>query len=142
MIEANSHRYSTTKVSGATQARSACRLGDVEAVEDFLAVGKDVNMRDAEQRTPMHFAAAYNQVEIAKTLLEAGADLKATDTKNNAPLHIAAGYGRTEMVEALLEAGADIKAQNDNGKTPKDLVGMNEQNPIMQNEELLQKLAV
>jgi ankyrin repeat protein len=31
----------------------AAKYGDMEAVEDFLAIGKDVNMKDDVGRTPL-----------------------------------------------------------------------------------------
>lgn len=36
----------------------AARYGDEEAVEDFLAIGKDVNEADKEGRTPIHYVRA------------------------------------------------------------------------------------
>ena len=53
----------------------AHRHGDVEATEDFLAIGKDVNMVDADQRTPLHYAVAYAQHEVFDLLVGAGANL-------------------------------------------------------------------
>ncbi len=53
------------------------RYGDLEAVEDFLAVGKDANMRDSEGRTPLFIAVAYNHAPIVEELLRAGADVHA-----------------------------------------------------------------
>ena len=69
----------------------AARYGDVEAVEDFIAIGKDINARDSSSRTPIHYAIAFGKgeagEEIFNMLLEAGADLTATDEKKNTPLH-------------------------------------------------------
>ena len=36
----------------------AARYGDVEAVEDFIAIGKDVNARDSSERTPLHYESS------------------------------------------------------------------------------------
>jgi ankyrin repeat protein len=69
----------------------------VEAVEDFIAIGKDVNAADAEARTPLHFACGLGSGEIVGALLEAGSALEATDSKGNTPLHYAAGYGRVAV---------------------------------------------
>eukprot|EP00879_Flechtneria_rotunda_P004810 GHRR01005082.1.p1 GENE.GHRR01005082.1~~GHRR01005082.1.p1 ORF type:complete len:272 (+),score=126.73 GHRR01005082.1:114-929(+) len=99
----------------------AAKYGDLEAVEDFIAVGKDVNAGDNEQRTPLHYAAGYNHIEIAVQLIEAGANLETTDSKGNTPLHYAAGYGRPQLVELLLAHGADKTAKNGSGKTACDL---------------------
>jgi ankyrin repeat protein len=52
------------------------RYGDLEACEDFIAIGRDVNAADAENRTPLHYAVAYNHPDILEALLEAGADLE------------------------------------------------------------------
>ena len=49
----------------------------MEAVEDFLAIGKDVNMRDDEDRTPLHYAVAYSHETVVEELLANGADMAA-----------------------------------------------------------------
>ena len=46
----------------------AARYGDVEAVEDFIAVGKDVNARDSSQRTPLHYAIAFGKGEVGEEI--------------------------------------------------------------------------
>ena len=53
------------------------RHGDLEAAEDLIAVKKDVDQRDAEQRTPLHYAIAYNHPDVMQELLLAGADVTA-----------------------------------------------------------------
>ena len=53
------------------------RYGDLEAVEDFIAVGKDVSESDEEGRTPLHYAVAYNHAEIVDELVSSGANLEA-----------------------------------------------------------------
>lgn len=49
----------STLTSTLTTVNSA---GDVEAVEDFVAIGKDINEQDGEGRTALHYAVAYNNV--------------------------------------------------------------------------------
>ena len=53
------------------------RYGDLEAVEDFIAVGKDVNETDEDGRTALHYAVAYNHADIADELISNGASLEA-----------------------------------------------------------------
>mmetsp|Transcript_41314 Transcript_41314/g.106978 ORF Transcript_41314/g.106978 Transcript_41314/m.106978 type:complete len:293 (+) Transcript_41314:91-969(+) len=118
----------------------AAKYGDAEAVEDFISIGKDVNMADAESRTPLHYATAHSQPHIITALVEAGANLEATDSKDNTPLHYAAGYGRMEEAKLLLNLGASPAAKNSTGKTPLDLVKLNDQNPINADDDLLAKL--
>ena len=52
------------------------RYGDLEAVEDFIAVGKDVNESDQDGRTALHYAVAYNYADIAAELISNGASLE------------------------------------------------------------------
>ena len=54
-----------------------CRYGDLEATEDLIAVRKNVDQRDEEQRTPLHYAIAYNHPDVMQELLNAGADITA-----------------------------------------------------------------
>ena len=118
----------------------AAKSGDMEALEDFIAIGKDVNMVDAEGRTPLHFCAAYNRIQAAAQLISAGADLEKSDSKQNTPLHYAAGYGRGEIASMLLEAGAIGSAKNATGKTPYDLVKLAPQNPLNNDADLCYQL--
>lgn len=126
--------------------RDAARYGDLEAVEDFVAVGKDVNEADESGRTALHYAVAFyreeaNGDDIVRELLGAGADLEARDSKENTPLHYAAGYGRVAAVRLLLEAGASTAAENESGKTPLQVVeGTPPQNPVRQDEALMEQL--
>jgi hypothetical protein len=123
----------------------AARYGDVEAIEDFLAIGKDVNARDSSQRTPIHYAIAFGKgsagEEIFDLLVEADSvDLNAKDEKQNTPLHYACGYGKVFAVKKLLEMNSDIKAKNGTGKTPLDLVKLEAKNPINDDAELMKLL--
>lgn len=99
-----------------------CRHGDLEAAEDFIAIGKDVNAADPDGRTPLHYAVAYDRQDILKVLVDATPNLEAVDNKQNTPLHYACGYGRGQCVEMLIDAGANTHAANGSGKTGLDLV--------------------
>jgi ankyrin repeat protein len=119
---------------------AGCRFGDVEAAEDFIAVGKDVNMQDDEGRTPLHYAAAHNNTRIAQLLVDSKADLEKVDSKNNTALHYACGYGRLDVVDILLRGGASVSAENENGKKPLDLAKLNSENPVLSDKELVEQL--
>ena len=101
----------------------AARYGDVEAVEDFIAVGKDVNARAILPSarpctTPSPSARARPARRSSSSFVEANSDLTAVDEKKNTPLHYACGYGKIFAVKALLEKGCDITAQNGTGRHP------------------------
>eukprot|EP00198_Chlamydomonas_reinhardtii_P002423 XP_001691759.1 predicted protein [Chlamydomonas reinhardtii] len=116
------------------------RYGDEEAVEDFIAIGKDLNEPDAQGRTALHYSVAYDHPVIAKMLVDEGANLEARDSLNNTPLHYAAGYGRVALARMLLDAGADKTVQNNTGKTPIDLAKLDGRNPINADAELIKRL--
>ena len=108
----------------------AAKAGDLEAVEDFLAIGKDPGEADEGGRTPLHAAAAYDRLEAAAELIKAGAPLDAADKEGNTPLHYAAGYGRPRVAELLVRSGANGAAENAKGQTAVELVTGEARNPI------------
>lgn len=115
----------------------AAKAGDLEAVEDFVAIGRDVDETDEGGRTPLHFAVAYGHVAVARELLSSGASVDAKEQQGNTPLHYACGYGRAELVNLLVGAGADAAAENGEGKTPLELVTGEPRNPLNADKDTL-----
>ena len=105
---------------GTTELHSAVVSGGVDEVEILLKAGADVNAKDTDDWTPLHFAAAFNpSPAVFEILLKAGADVNAKDTTDWTPLHLAAEKNPSSAVlEILLKAGADPRAIDNEGKTP------------------------
>ena len=102
----------------------AALQGNLEAVEQHIAAGSDVDKKDAFGSTPLLLAVTFGKTDIARALIEAGADLGITDTYGSTPLHLAALFGRTEIVKILLDNGADTYLRNTNGSTPFDIAAI------------------
>ena len=117
----------------------AAKYGDIEAVEDYMAIGKG-DLRDDVGRGALHYAVAYDQGAAAKALLDNGADVNASDKEGNTPLHFAAGYGRGAAVKALLAARADPGTRNSDGKTAAELVAEEPRNPLNEDDEVMAML--
>jgi tetratricopeptide (TPR) repeat protein len=89
-----------------------------EALRDLLARGANPNQANAFGKTPLMYAAQYNQLEAARILLEHGADPNASTRKPGddcyytlntfrvTPLHYAARYASADMIRLLLKSGA------------------------------------
>ena len=93
--------------------------GYIQAVEEHLAAGADVNSKDWYGYTPLHIAAARNSpIEIAELLLANGADVNAKDNFGSTPLHIAADEGCESITELLLSEGVNVNAKDKAGETP------------------------
>lgn len=115
----------------------AAKAGDLEAVEDFVAIGRDVDEQDEGGRTPLHFAVAYGHAAVARELLSSGASVDAKEQQGNTPLHYACGYGRAELVNLLVGAGADASLENGEGKSPLELVTGEPRNPLNADRDTL-----
>lgn len=84
----------------------------------FLERGQSPDEKNHFGKTPLMYAAQFNQLESAKVLLQYGADPNATTTKpldncnytlrthNITPLHYATRYASKQLIELLLENGA------------------------------------
>ncbi|KAJ0393656.1 hypothetical protein P43SY_003675 [Pythium insidiosum] len=106
--------------------------------EELLRIGTiDIDIRDANERTPLMVAARGAQWEYeddyvqkssdtravanVKLLLESGADVNAQDEDGNTVLHIAAQLGLHETTQWLLRSGADPSITNHVGDTYVDV---------------------
>src|SRR4051812_12127609 len=80
---------------------------DRARVEALLAKKADVNARQVDGMTALHWAAMKEDVAAAKALLKAGADAQATNRYGIPPLWLACQNGNGAIVEMPLAAGAD-----------------------------------
>lgn len=95
---------------------SACYDADVKVIEEALNKGQDVNVRDVNRRTALHFCAGNGLPTLCKRLLGMGAEINAQDVLGYTPLHMAAGYRKLDSVRVLIEAGVDANIGCNNGE--------------------------
>jgi len=89
----------------------ASGIGDLEAVKQHLATGADVNVKDADGSTPLHYAVSVGEKEVSELLIAHGADVNAKDEDENTPLVWAVRGGEKEVTELLIANGADVNAK-------------------------------
>jgi ankyrin repeat protein len=90
---------------------------NVETVIDILRRRVDVNARQADGATALHWAAHFGDVTIAELLIRAGARATVADDTGVTPVHLACTSRSAALVDLLLEAGADPNATLLNGET-------------------------
>ena len=123
-------------------------LGQNEIAELLIAKGADVNTKDEEESTPLHYAASqgFAHEEIAELLIDKGADVNAKNNKGITPLdvaitrhwthiadllrkhggkagaedsiHVAARIGNIKAVREHLDDGADVNVRDEDESTP------------------------
>ena len=79
--------------------------GNIEAIKQHLADGADMNARDDDGLTPLHFAAERGHKEIVELLIANGADVNADSQGGGTPLDEAIGYKHTETADLLRKHG-------------------------------------
>ncbi|GET27099.1 acyltransferase family protein [Prolixibacter sp. NT017] len=106
------------KANPKVSLHEAIVLGDMEAVQQHIASGSDLNIKESSGgSSPLMTAATFGRNEMAMALIEAGADVNFRNNNGSTPLHTAAFFCRTEIVKALLAHGADTSVKNNAGST-------------------------
>lgn len=80
----------------------------------------NLDCRDIDGRTPLHYAAEAGNTDIISAILSAhsGPDLNARDECGRTPLHLAVENGHRNAVELLLRAGAEVFCRDRDNRTP------------------------
>lgn len=99
--------------------------GNLEAVEQHIAAGSDLNAKDPfGGSSPLIIAAVFDKPEIAKVLIDAGAKLDMKNNEGSTAIHTAAFFCRTDILQMLLDAGADKNIKNNFGSTALESVSV------------------
>jgi ankyrin repeat protein len=77
----------------------------------------DVNARQPDGATALHWAAHWDDLEAADLLIHAGANVNAANDLAVTPLALSCENGNTAMVDKLLQAGAYPNAAVETGET-------------------------
>src|SRR4029078_5524287 len=95
-------------VKGAgSDVADAVMKGDTAKVRKLLLQKADVNAKQVDGATALHWAVYRDDVVMADLLLKAGANVKLANREGARPVLLAALYGNPAMIERLLKAGAD-----------------------------------
>ena len=88
---------------------AAAQSGDSAQIKALLAKKAPLDVRDAQQRTPLHVATYARQREAIRLLAAAGADLNALEYQRYDPVTIAAVANDEETLALLLQLGASAR---------------------------------
>ncbi|XP_038716396.1 ankyrin-1 isoform X2 [Tripterygium wilfordii] len=111
------------KVQQFLNAACTGNLDHLKKVAKQLDDGKDMaktvaDIKDANKRGALHFAAREGQIDVCKYLIEElKLDVDPKDESDETPLLHAARQGHTEIAKYLLECGANFSIASDIGAT-------------------------
>ena len=104
--------------SGDSRLADASKNRDQAAIRALLLEHADVNARQPDGATALHWAAHWDDMETAQLLIRAGAEVNAANDLGVTALSLACTNRNAAMAAALLEAGADPNLALATGETP------------------------
>ena len=117
--------------------------------------GANINGKDDNLNTPLHFASFWgnngamrallaagakpktrtesgqsllhlaDNAKIVQLAIQAGLNIHATARNEQTPIHVSSRWGQPETIEALLAAGANLNIADNAGRRPVDLAALN-----------------
>jgi hypothetical protein len=108
-----------TGLSAATDLRliDAVKSRDLERVRALVKERVDVNARQGDGATALHWAVHRDDLDAVDLLIAAGAKADVADDTGATPLHLACVNRRASVVERLLASGANPNATLVGGET-------------------------
>ncbi|TRY90935.1 hypothetical protein DNTS_022174 [Danionella cerebrum] len=85
----------------------------LKGVSEILLSRKttNVNAKDEDQYTPLHFAAQNGDEALTRFLIDRSANINETDAQGRTPTQIACHHGQENVVRVLLSRGADVQVK-------------------------------
>eukprot|EP01132_Coremiostelium_polycephalum_P000001 gene1-1_t len=92
--------------------------GDMDFIQELMAVGVDINTIDLSGKSPLYKAFEREDRQMIQQLVAVGARVDAASSNGRTLLHQAAIQGKVSLIKTFLDAGIDIQSPDKAGKTP------------------------
>jgi len=86
--------------------------------ESLINLHADVDIKNAENQTPLHVAAKSGKYDVVQFLVEANADINSKDNSLETSLHKAIYNGHTDVAKQLIHNQAIVNSSCKFGNTP------------------------
>ena len=97
---------------GDTALLVASKKDNFEVVQYLVEKGANIEAKNIDQWTPLHFASRKGSLPIVQYLIEKGANIEGKDNEQKTPLYISFERNNTTIVEYLIEKGARYDIQD------------------------------
>ena len=108
-------------VHGCTCVHYASKFGYANCLKLLISYGADINFKNKDKQSPLHFAAKYGRNTSCLQILNCDSytnNINEKDITGMTPLHWAARNGHTRVVELLIQKGALIYKSYGSGNNP------------------------
>lgn len=126
MLVANGASIYAKTVQGINMMHVAAQGDQAYSLTYFKDQGLNLQQRDNEESTPLHWACFAGSDTAVYYLLAWDKYVNARDNAGNTPLHMAVSradsFPNLRSIKELLIKGADRNAVNNEGKRPYDLI--------------------
>ena len=95
----------------------AIKAHDRQAIRALLDKRVNVNARETDGATALHWAVRVDDLDTVQGLLRDGAEVNVSNRYGVTPLMLAATNGNASVADALVKAGADANASLPEGET-------------------------
>ncbi|XP_052042634.1 60 kDa lysophospholipase [Apodemus sylvaticus] len=92
-------------------ALAAAHAGDLDTLQAFVELGRDLNLKDYSGQTPLHAAARRGHAAVVSMLLQRGVDVDARNEDGESPLLLAVRGRHQSVIGLLRAAGAHLSPQ-------------------------------
>ena len=103
--------------AGRADVADAVMKRDTAALRLLLQQKADVNARQADGATALHWAVYHDDLEAMDLLIAAGAQVDLKNREGVTSLHLASLFGNSRIIDRLIKAGADAKQTGPAGET-------------------------